>query len=225
MAFIDEIGNKIATAGKKTTKAISDMSQMSKIKESINAEQSKIYQWYAAIGEAYFERYESDTTEEPFSSICIQIHGSKDFIEKCEEEIRIVQNMKLCPECGTSCTYNSAFCSICGYAFPKTVVAQDAEARFCSNCGTALMDSSVFCSECGQPLTGLRNEETEMVAQVSPETEEVIVLENPDAYEEKAPDIDDIKEKPEPDPKVCSNCGEAITDDALFCAECGTSVK
>ena len=195
MAIIDEIGNKIASAGKKTSKAFSDMSQVSKLKDSISAEQSKINQLYAAMGKAYYDRYGTVVKEDPFSSMSSQIQGCLDTITRYEEEIKMVQDTKTCPQCGTECKYNSVFCFSCGFAFPKITEATGAEIKFCSNCGASLIPGSVFCSDCGQSL---------IQSQATPNVVSEPIVEPISAQE-----------------KVCSNCGAELIEDAVFCIECG----
>ena len=231
MALIDEIGNKIASAGQKTAKVFSDMSQLSKLKDTINEEQKKINQYHTAIGKVYFERYGAVTNEDPFRSISDQILESQKKIFQLEEEIKRVQDAKTCPQCGATCPYGSLFCPSCGNSFPKEQARSmpvETAFKFCPECGASLIEGAVFCSECGLPIA---------VAPLSMTPPEVHTFIEPAPVYVSAPaPSQNISEYSEPSGYLqtntglekrlfCDNCGADLVEDAVFCIECGQVVE
>ena len=148
MAFIDDIGSKISNVRQQTAKAFSDKSELGRLKEAIAAEQGLIYQAQATIGETYFERYGDETKEEPFVVLCGHIRDSQAAISQLEDQLRMLQNLKACPQCGTNTAFESLFCASCGYAFPPPP-APEPGVGFCTGCGAALVPDAAFCMECG----------------------------------------------------------------------------
>ncbi|MDR0851481.1 MAG: zinc ribbon domain-containing protein [Clostridiales Family XIII bacterium] len=146
---MNELGKKISTAGSNTVKAVSDMSQISKLKDSITDEQRRINSYYVQIGQQFFEKH-PDAQEEPFLSICSYIKNSITLIENYERDIRAIQDIKICPECGAECKFSSIFCPSCGVPFQNVEPENLAPGYRCSNCGASLQEGALFCTECGQ---------------------------------------------------------------------------
>jgi uncharacterized OB-fold protein len=211
MAIIDEFGDKIVSVGKKTSKAFSDMSQISRLKAQINAEQAQVHQAYAQMGRIYFETYGETAAEEPFLSLSSGIRGGLARIARLTEEIRQVQDQKTCPRCGAVCGYGSMFCPACAFAFPNTQSLQQADTAvgFCSNCGAHLPAGAAFCTYCGHVIS-----------------QEPGVAE-PFVFSGGGVDL----QKPSPGQSAeseealnCSNCGKELLPESEFCAECGAKI-
>jgi len=153
MTFVEELGNKIVSTGQKTSKAISEMSKVSRLKGAVNDELGRVNQVYTKIGEAWYERYGADATEDPFLALSEQVREIKARIAGIEDEIMQIQNEKACPQCGAVCSYDSMFCYACGCKFPEPQqVAEVVQEGFCTNCGAQLKEGAAFCVECGQPV-------------------------------------------------------------------------
>jgi len=202
MAIIEEIGSKIASAGQKTKKAITDFSQGSKIKDAINEERKKTSQLYFAIGQSYYEQYGIEVKDEPYASYCAQIREIQVKIAYLEDELTKLQNMKNCPNCGTTSGYDSLFCPKCGSPFPRQETGGEDVVRFCFNCGGTLIEGSDFCTACGQRITlvsvgtDFSNSESEAEAgDEAAEAEEAIL--------------------------ICEQCGAELLEGAVFCVGCG----
>jgi len=250
MPILDEIGSKIFSAGQKTSKAFSSMSQVSNLKDSISAEKEKIDQYYATMGKVYFERYGAETDEDPFVSICDIVRESHARIECLEEAMMQIQNTKTCPQCNGICDYDSLFCPLCGHAFPREQGAKDMdEIKFCSNCGAKLMEGGGFCSACGQQMTPVAPANKIKTAPAKPPEEPADGL----SIDIKAHDIDDAdagdapkkkRGRPKKEDKAedqaedqaeekdatrnkddtdrfCIYCGAELIDGSDFCLECG----
>ena len=236
MAFIDEIGNKITSAGKKTTKAISDFTQVSKLKDAIGVEQNQINQAFTDMGRAYFDLYGTEAKEMPFAPICERVTMGQAKIEQMEKEIKRLQNLIECPACGVTCDKTSLFCHQCCYAFSKEAAAapSDGEMKFCSNCGASLVSGAVFCSACGQKVPSLAPSAS-IAAPVRPSAPAPQTIPAPaDSVFQTAPappvfqplpDKPAVPLAPEPGDISCLDCGFQITPDMDFCINCGKKVE
>ena len=122
MANIKKIGNRLISIGKKIKKTFSDIFKTAKLKKSINKEKRNLNQFYLTMGKTYFEHYGTTIKEVFLQPVGDDIQQSLSKIEQIEGEIRFIQNIKICPHCGATCSYNNSFCPDCGNAF--TLVQQ-----------------------------------------------------------------------------------------------------
>jgi len=192
--LIDEISKKVTSAGQKTAKAITDMSQVSRLRDAINTEQKNIGKLHVQIGQIISERYADTVIDPAVTQLCYSIRESSVRISQLEDEIRGIQNVKSCPQCGSTCGYTSVFCPQCGYAFPKVQNVQTSSARFCTNCGASLAEGAIFCTECGQPVQVAPAGSAHTAEFVS--TPEFVAAPTPDSPPKPAPA--QVKEADEP---------------------------
>ncbi len=74
-----------------------------------------------------------------------EVQNGLAFCGKCGtklEEIKKVENQKVCSKCGEKIPEDSAFCTACG-------TKVESKKRFCVQCGNELTNEDIFCSDCG----------------------------------------------------------------------------
>ncbi len=129
-------------------KRAKDLTEITRLNSLISDEQKLLNSFYIQIGMKYFELY-GDTDDENFADLCKCIKESKSKIEKYQNEIQVIRNVKICPNCGAECSGSSQFCGSCGTSIIEVRTTQN-KITHCSKCGKELPPDAVFCTECGQ---------------------------------------------------------------------------
>lgn len=131
-------------------KKINNMTDISKLKSQIISEEKRINSYFENLGKAYYE-LKKDNCDTALEEIVNLIKESYTKIEKLEEEIKELENIKTCPNCGTVLQDDMIYCIGCGRKIvreePKKEVEEDV--KFCIACGTKIPKISVYCIKCG----------------------------------------------------------------------------
>ena len=71
-----------------------------------------------------------------------------------KEHLKLLQGIRLCPDCQGESPIDAAFCAYCGHPFPP--LEEDTpslpDERLCPRCGEKLADNAIFCIKCGLRL-------------------------------------------------------------------------
>ena len=190
------------------------LAEASRLNALISEEETKINNIYCQIGKLYATVHRDDS-EEAFAGLVSEVLESERRIGEYRAQILSVKGLVLCPRCGMELPKGAAFCMACGTPIPKAeepVREEEAPAEIpvklaCANCGGELEADALFCALCGASVRA---------AAASAEEEK-------ENYEEPV-------EAPAPEEEssvrlVCGNCGAVLEYGALFCDQCGVSVK
>ena len=203
MAFFDDIGKKLSQAGQNAMQKTKEMTEVAKINGAINEEEKKINNTYFQIGKLYATLHSADY-EADFEGMITYLKGAEQRIAQYKEQIQQIKKVTRCEQCGAEVADNSAFCSACGAQMPKKVAPVDPNMIVCPGCGQQVSKNMRFCTNCGRALADM----------VQPE---------PAPMPEPAPAPEPVPEPAsEPVNRRCPQCGKEITDDSIFCTECGT---
>ena len=99
MAFMDQIGQKLANIGQNLSQQSNNLANVTRISNDINENQRKITQLYATIGKAYYERHKSDPGAEEFECIA-EINLLLAEIAEQENRMEQMKGTGKCAECG-----------------------------------------------------------------------------------------------------------------------------
>lgn len=232
MAFFDDFGKKLSQAGQSAVQKTKDMTEIAKINGAINEEEKKINNTYFQIGKLYATLHSSDY-EADFEGMITYLKGAEQRIAQYKEQIQQIKRVTRCEKCGAEVADNSAFCSSCGAPMPKKTAPIDENMIRCPGCGQAVSKNMRFCTSCGRPLA-------DMAPQPAPAPQPVPQPEPaPMPVPEVAP-MPEVTPVPEVEMETstatlyeqafveetvtrrCPQCGVEITDDSIFCTECGT---
>jgi uncharacterized membrane protein YvbJ len=147
----DELSKKITVTGQNAVKSVSNLANITKLKDSITQEQKNVDNFYLRLGQECFRQCK-DIEEEPYAALCAEIKEGEARIAALEDEIQMLQDMKKCPQCGAVCKYDSRFCPSCGAEI--TIAPPPPEHGSCRNCGAALVEGALFCKACGTKVEG-----------------------------------------------------------------------
>lgn len=152
MAFLDEIGKKITSAGQSTVQFTKDMTDVARLNSQIAEEETKQNTAYYQIGKLYFSKHQTDY-EDDFTAMMNSIVESEKKIKDCRHQISVIKGIVVCPRCGAENPVGSAFCTSCGEAIPKEASPISENMRKCESCGAVVPKDSRFCTSCGKPMS------------------------------------------------------------------------
>lgn len=145
MGFFDDLTSSFQESVNKTQKE-------SKYKKTISDNKKKIEETYYEIGKMVYQKKNMD--EELISYINIKVEDIDRMLKENTElnkEILVLNNKKICPNCGKEVELNTTFCPNCGAEQEKISVELFVPKgkRKCSGCGAVIDDKNVFCPKCG----------------------------------------------------------------------------
>lgn len=128
MGFFDNLSKKATETYKNTTDKTSRMAREMKLKSYINENKNKIEKVYTEIGRKVHEMYVRGTTEEIREYIkpeLDEIDAITKKIDNMNNEIRAINNIKLCDKCFAEIGLNAKFCPQCGAVQEEKVEVVD----------------------------------------------------------------------------------------------------
>lgn len=176
-------------------KKAKEISDVAHINSLINQSENKLNNIYYQIGKLYVSIHTNDYEEE-FASMVSTVMELEQEIKKYRRQIQDVRGVQRCSQCGAEVPQDGAFCSSCGNAISKVEVRENIEDSVkCLNCGSYVKNGMRFCTSCGKPV------------------EQVVDI-----------NTNGVENETEVSEKICPNCGVKSSDNAVFCAECGTKL-
>lgn len=204
MAFFDDIGKKLSQATQATAQKAKELADVSRINGAISDEEKKINNNYYQIGKLYVAMH-SDDHEADFAGFISSVKESERKITEYRSQIQEIKGVTRCEKCGAEVAMNMAFCSSCGSPIPKNSSNQGGNLIKCIGCGQEISKDLRFCTSCGKPMA-------EIMKYYAPAQAETDAQQAPD-------------DKSSSQAQLCPGCGTAITDEMLFCTDCGIKLK
>ena len=221
MSFFDELSKKITQTGQTAVQKTRDFADITKLNSMISDETHHQEELYAQIGKQYYERY-AEVSGNEFEDLIKSIIKSKETVEQYQMQIKQIKGITNCPACGAEVPFSSAFCDSCGERIvhnPALTNSQSNSGRRCPACGAAINDGQKFCISCGNAI-----------AEIDDHVEEQVIT-NPDSIINSSENTTNSQQSVGPDithemqTLSCPDCGAEITDDDLFCVNCGSKLK
>lgn len=134
-----------------------------------------------------------------------------------------------CSNCGAPLRAGAHFCAACGY--PVAPMAEEAPvipvvAAACPDCGAPRLPDALFCAECGHSFSPAPPQPPPAAYEPPPASAPY----GPGGYQPPPAPPDPPEDRPpmpEPAPAeaACPVCGAAVTDEVVFCLECGYQLR
>ena len=147
MAFFGNLGGKIKNVGQNIAHSTKKFADVTKLKSSISDNEKQITELYTAIGKEYYERHKDDVNAEEQKNI-EAITALFKQINDLKEEIKELEGVATCPNCGKDVPSDVMFCNHCGCKIVKETKEQE-DAVKCPDCGADLPAGAMFCNNCG----------------------------------------------------------------------------
>lgn len=145
MGFFDGLSNSVA---EKTNK----ISKETKLKKTLSENKDKIEKLYSDLGKKVYEsRANVGAISKEIEEFTTQIENLIKENEELRKEILLLNNKKICPQCGAEVDIQATFCQQCGKEQEKVEAIQfiPKGKRKCQNCNEIIDEKNVFCPNCG----------------------------------------------------------------------------
>ncbi len=123
MAFFDTLASKSKDVAEKAKK----MAEVASLNSQVSTKESEIKNVYREIGQMIYASKEA-WKEVDLSELFGKIEAAEAEIERLKNEILLIKEIKLCPQCGAEIENTAAFCPKCGAAAPVVEAAPAEEA-------------------------------------------------------------------------------------------------
>ncbi len=153
MGFLDNVLGKLNQASQTTVQKAKELSEIAKLNATIASAERQINDLYSKLGYEVYCAY----NEEPLPEVEALINQLKELhqnIEDCRAQIKEINAVETCPNCGSRINKEMIFCSGCGVKLavpqPEPEILEEIEdPPFCGACGAELSADSIFCTNCG----------------------------------------------------------------------------
>lgn len=156
MDFLNKVGKKLSEVGQSAVDKAKELADIAKLRKAISDDEKQVNELLLNIGQKVYEKAEEFKGNEEIAGIVEKISTLKEHVAQLEEDIRTIQNVGKCPNCGAEVKAEDTFCPACGEklqtAAEETVAETELPTIKCPNCGTELPADAAFCTECGEPI-------------------------------------------------------------------------
>lgn len=148
-----DLGKKITFASNSLSQKARNVSEVSGLKGQINAEQTKINNYFQSLGKQYYDHADEYQIPE-LKELVDLIKESEQKIDSINRRIFELENARVCPNCGIQIQEGTIYCIGCGVRLDDYMTQSRSKesappARHCVACGAVIPDFAVFCTKCG----------------------------------------------------------------------------
>lgn len=157
MAFLEELGKTITDKSREVVEKAKDLTEVLQLKSQISSERAKMNDAYTSIGKTFFKMTE-DEISEPYKNDFEAVRTCIAKISALEEEISVLEGIRICALCGAKVSKDSIYCGKCGAfmdkrqepeeemeepAVPVVIALEDKQNSGCSveNCDSEVNDA------------------------------------------------------------------------------------
>lgn len=145
--------HKITKMGKGVTKRTRKFRDSFSIRMQLNEKEDEIEKYYLELGHRFYADH-ADTPPAEYLDCMNAIRGLQEEIIDAREQLKLLQGIRLCPECQKENPIDAVFCAYCGHAFPPLLqeTVQEEENPVCPQCGEQMAPDAMFCIKCGYKI-------------------------------------------------------------------------
>ena len=127
MAFIDDVKETLAKAGKTTVQKTKDFAAIAKVTADIEETKSLLKAVYIEIGKKYCETHDKESAEEDYAINVATAENLAEQLEALKAERLALRGKVKCPECGKAADNEFVFCPYCGAKLPEPPAEPEVE--------------------------------------------------------------------------------------------------
>lgn len=146
---INDFGKKLKQTGQDTFQKGKNATETMKIRSRITDLERTISSAYTDIGKVYVSKYAGSLPDAEMTPYLQKISNCTREIQECNEQIRILKGVRLCPNCNGEVGMNAVFCNHCG---ERLIPAIPETGNRCPNCGAPIEAGALFCTSCGAKI-------------------------------------------------------------------------
>ncbi len=216
MAVLDKMKDTISVAGQEVSVKAKNATESARLNNQIKNNERMIQKLTYQVGVQVVDK-DLGNPDTEYEELFSEIRRLQSENQAAKDKLSQVNEVKVCPQCGTTNRQTAKFCINCGAPLTAQEAAAPAGGKKCPACGFVNEDDAAFCVSCGAKLPDVVEE---------PVREEEPLPTEEDLYAAAGMTEEAPQEEAEPveEPKgyVCKNCGAVLEDDMLFCINCGT---
>ena len=119
MAFIDDVKETLAKAGKTTVQKTKDFAAIAKVTADIEETKSLLKAVYIEIGKKYCETHTKETADADYTVNVATAENLTEQLEALKTERLTLRGKVRCPECDKAVDNGFVFCPYCGAKLPE----------------------------------------------------------------------------------------------------------
>ena len=146
---INDFGKKLKQTGQDTFQKGKNATETMKIRSRITDLERTILSAYTDIGKIYVSKYAGSSPDAEMTSYLQKISNCTREIQECNEQIRILKGVRLCPNCNGEVGVNAVFCNHCG---ERLIPVIPETGNRCPKCGAPIEAGALFCTSCGAKI-------------------------------------------------------------------------
>lgn len=145
--------HRITKVGKGVTQRTRKFRDSFSLRMQLNEKEEEIEKYYLELGHRFYADH-ADIPPEEYQECMNAIRGLQEEIIDAREQLKLLQGIRLCPECQKENPIDAVFCAYCGHAFPPLISEPKEEELdpVCPQCGEKLAPDAMFCIKCGYKL-------------------------------------------------------------------------
>lgn len=127
MEFWDNFSKTVSDAADYTVKEAGKLTGIAKLKYKLASARARLDTLFADMGRIKYDELKgtADSGVEPYGDLTAKIDALKIEIEKCENELAKLKNVRLCVACRSVIGIDMAFCPRCGAKQPEPEEPKD----------------------------------------------------------------------------------------------------
>ena len=127
MAFIDDVKETLAKAGKTTVQKTKDFAAIAKVTADIEETKSLLKAVYIEIGKKYCETHDKETADADYTVNVATAENLAEQLEALKAERLALRGKVKCPECEKAVDNEFVFCPFCGAKLPDAPAPEEPE--------------------------------------------------------------------------------------------------
>ena len=125
MAFIDDVKETLAKAGKTTVQKTKDFAAIAKVTADIEETKSLLKAVYIEIGKKYCETHDKETADADYTVNVATAENLAEQLETLKAERLALRGKVKCPECEKAVANEFVFCPFCGAKLPDAPAPEE----------------------------------------------------------------------------------------------------
>ena len=125
MAFIDDVKETLAKAGKTTVQKTKDFAAIAKVSADIEETKSLLKAVYIEIGKKYCETHDKESAEADYAINVATAENLKEQLEALKAERLALRGKVKCTKCDKAVDNGYVFCPYCGAKLPEAPEAEE----------------------------------------------------------------------------------------------------
>lgn len=132
------------------------MAEKNRIKKELTRLNTEVNNILSSVGRRL---YNEERSNEKFAAVFGEVEVKETEISELKKQLRTLEGIVSCPDCGGDMNKNDAVCPKCGAKAESNAVEAEVEVveaeevHFCQQCGAKLDSTAKFCNQCGTKIS------------------------------------------------------------------------